>query len=122
MLHLVFERTPNKKTTRTSKCPVALMNYNLKELFEQGQNSLRLLIRLSQHGCCGLRHNLRLGQIGCLSSIIGIQNSATRCRQIVRTNLQIRYRKLQSVLIGTQLSTGLIDRRNCRIKSIQRIL
>jgi hypothetical protein len=52
-----------RKKGPVSPGPLPLSGLDFKDLLQQGQHGLTGLVGLCQHGRCGLRDDLRLGQV-----------------------------------------------------------
>jgi hypothetical protein len=76
-------------------------------LLEQGENALRQLVGLGQHGGAGLLQDLTTGQGGGFRCKIGVLDPAARCREIFRGGLQVADGALEAVLQSTVLARWL---------------
>lgn len=77
-------------------------------LLEQGENALRQLVGLGQHGGAGLLQDLTTGQGGGFCCKIGVLDPAARCREIFRGGLQVADGALEAVLQSTVLGALVI--------------
>src|SRR5690554_3918553 len=94
-------------------------------LAKQTQNSLRQLVGLGQHRSTRLLHDLVLGQVGGLGSVVGIHDASAGGRGVLSNVLQVADSRLEAILDSTQISTlsinscySLIDSDNCFLRAL----
>src|SRR5690554_5593775 len=87
-------------------------------LAKQTQNSLRQLVGLSQHRSTRLLHDLVLGQVGRLGSVVGIHDATAGVGGVLRNILQVADGRLEAVLHGTEVGAGAVYRGDGVIKGL----
>src|SRR5690554_3030430 len=78
-------------------------------LAKQTQNSLRQLVGLSQHRSTRLLHDLVLGQVGRLGSVVGVHDATTGCGGVFSDVLQVVDSRVKAVLNSAKISALTID-------------
>ena len=66
----------NRPQSWSKKRPLLAQGSRVKRLLQQGQHGLAGLVGLRQHGGGSLLDDLRLGQVGGLFGVVGVQNTA----------------------------------------------
>src|SRR5690606_25271565 len=101
---------PPNRTRREKSNPFPRQSYRQLTLAQQAEDRLRQLVGLGQHRSTRLLHDLVLGQVGRLGSVVGIHDTTAGGRGVFSNVLQVADGRLEAVLHGTEVGTGAVYR------------